>query len=87
VSTQIRVLGPGCVRCQKLYENTLEAIGELGLDADVTKVDDVAEIVTRGIMATPALVVDEQLVMAGNVPTPRRIGELLREHVASSPGA
>ena len=86
-TTQIRVLGPGCARCQKLYENTLAAVDELGLDAVVTKVDDVGEIVSRGIMATPALVVDEELVMAGNVPTPRRIGQFLRDFAVSKPGA
>jgi small redox-active disulfide protein 2 len=87
VTVKIRVLGPGCFRCQALYANTLVAVEEIGLDADVTKVEDYAEIAARGIMATPALVVDEELVMAGNVPTPRRIGELLREHAIPTPGA
>jgi small redox-active disulfide protein 2 len=82
--TQIRVLGPGCARCQSLYANTVAAVEELGLDAEITKVEDVSEMLARGIMATPALVIDEQLVMAGHVPTPRRIGELLREAVAST---
>ncbi len=69
MTTEIRVLGPGCARCQKLYENTTEAITEMGLDANVEKVDDIAEIVRRGIMATPALVVDDELVLAGHVPS------------------
>jgi small redox-active disulfide protein 2 len=77
MTTQIRVLGPGCARCQKLYENTTEAVAEMGLDAHVEKVDDVAEIVRRGIMATPALVVDEELVLAGHVPSIPTIREVL----------
>lgn len=83
MTTDIRILGPGCFRCQALYENTLLAVGELGLDAAVTKVEDVGEMLSRGIMASPALVVDEQLVMAGDVPTPQRLGELLSEFLAA----
>ena len=67
MTTQIRVLGPGCARCQKLYENTAEAVTAMGLDAHVEKVDDIAEIARRGILATPALVVDDELVLAGHV--------------------
>ena len=77
MTTQIRVLGPGCARCQKLYENATEAVAEMGLDAHVEKIDDVAEIVRRGIMATPALVVDEELVLAGQVPSVLTIREVL----------
>jgi small redox-active disulfide protein 2 len=83
MSTDIRILGPGCFRCQALYENTLLAVSDLGLDAEVTKVEDIGEMLSRGIMATPALVVDDDLVMAGSVPTPQRLGELLREHLAT----
>lgn len=77
MTIDIKVLGPGCVRCQTLFENTKEAVARLGLDARVEKVDDVAEMVTRGIMASPALLVNDELVLAGQVATPRRIGELL----------
>ena len=79
MTIHIRVLGPGCYRCQALYENTLMAVDEIGLDAQVTKVDDIAKMLSRGIKASPALVVDEELVMAGSVPTPRQLGELLSE--------
>jgi small redox-active disulfide protein 2 len=83
MTTNIRILGPGCYRCQALYENTLLAVEELGLDAEVTKVEDLAEMLTRGILGSPALVVDEQLVLAGNVPTPRKVGELLSGFLAA----
>jgi len=85
MTTDIRVLGPGCYRCQALYENTLLAVSDLGLDAEVTKVEDIREMLSRGIMASPALVVDGRLVMAGNVPTPSKVGELLSEFFASRP--
>jgi small redox-active disulfide protein 2 len=77
MTTQIRVLGPGCVRCQKLYENTNQAVAELGLDASVEKVDDIGEIARRGILATPALVIDEELVLAGHVASIPTLREVL----------
>jgi len=77
MTTQIRVLGPGCYRCQELYEHTTEAVAELGLDADVQKVVDLTEIARRGILATPALVVDDELVLTGQVPTTKQIEQLL----------
>jgi small redox-active disulfide protein 2 len=77
MTIQIKVLGPGCARCQTLFENTKEAVARLGLDARVEKVEDVSEMVSRGILASPALLVDDDLVLAGHVATPRRIGELL----------
>lgn len=79
MTTQIRVLGPGCARCQKLYENTTQAVTEIGMDAHVVKVDDVAEIARRGILATPALVVDEELVFAGHVASIPSIRQILAE--------
>ncbi len=77
MTTQILVLGPGCVRCQTLFEHTKEAIDTLGLDVDVRKVEDMAEMVSRGIFASPALVVNGQVVLAGQVPTVSRIRDLL----------
>jgi small redox-active disulfide protein 2 len=77
VTTHIKVLGPGCTRCKTLFENAKAAVDELGIDADVEKVEDVAEMATRGILASPALLVNDELVLAGHVATPRRIGELI----------
>lgn len=73
----VKVLGPGCRNCIALEQATKEAIDRLGLDATVEKVTDVAAIAGYGVMATPALVVDERVVSAGRVLTPTRIGELL----------
>lgn len=77
MTVRIKVLGPGCARCQALYENTRTAVDELGIDAIVEKVQDVAEMARRGIMASPALLVNDELVLAGQVATPRRLGELI----------
>lgn len=76
---QIMVLGPGCFRCQALYENTLLAVDEFGLDAEVTKVEDISEMIRRQVLGSPVLVVDDEVVMAGNVPKPNTLGEFLTE--------
>ena len=64
----IKVLGPGCANCVNLEKATRAAVGELGLDATVEKVTDYAAIAGYGVMRTPALVVDEVVVMSGRVP-------------------
>jgi small redox-active disulfide protein 2 len=73
----IKVLGPGCTNCKNLERVTREAVAELGLDATIEKVEDYAEIAGYGIMSTPALVVDERVVVSGRVPTASAIRDLL----------
>jgi small redox-active disulfide protein 2 len=65
----VKVLGTGCARCQKLYEQTEQAIHELGLPATLAKVERIDEILRYGVMATPALVIDGQVKAAGRLPT------------------
>ena len=65
----IKVLGSGCVSCHKLEDLATKAAGELGLDVQILKVTDIAEIMGYGVMSTPALVVDEELKFAGRVPS------------------
>jgi len=63
----IKVLGSGCKKCVTLAENALAAAKASGIDAEVVKVTDFAEMARYGIMSTPALVIDEKLVSAGKV--------------------
>ncbi len=74
---KLEILGPGCQRCQLLAENTKRAVAELGLDAEVVKVEDVQAILAYGVLSTPALVVDGRVQLAGHIATPRQIRELL----------
>ncbi len=74
---EIKVLGTGCTKCKSLEQATREAIAKTGVDANVTKVEDILEIMQYGIMSTPALVVDGQIVVKGRVPSVDEISKIL----------
>jgi small redox-active disulfide protein 2 len=74
----IKVLGTGCANCQRLHQNVEAAIAEAGLSATVEKVEGIPEIVAYGVMRTPALVVDEQVILSGRVPSRAELVTLLR---------
>jgi small redox-active disulfide protein 2 len=73
----IKILGTGCVNCRNLEANTRAALDRLGLEVDIEKVTDPGEIASWGVMSTPALVVDDEVVVAGRVPDADRIVQLL----------
>ena len=74
---EIKVLGTGCSKCKSLEKATREAIAEAGIDATVTKVEDIVEIMGYGVMTTPALVVDGKVVVKGKVPSVAEIKSLI----------
>ncbi|MDD6442573.1 MAG: thioredoxin family protein [bacterium] len=63
----IKVIGTGCEKCGKLYDNVLEALKELGVEEKVERVDDLLEIVKLGVMTAPSLMVDGKLVVSGRI--------------------
>ena len=69
----VKVLGPGCQRCRKLYEETAKAIQQLGLAADLAKVESMDEILQYRILATPGLVIDGEVKSAGRIPSQAEI--------------
>ncbi|TFC84199.1 thioredoxin family protein [Cryobacterium cheniae] len=73
----IKILGPGCSNCKTLTKVTTAAVQELGLDATIEKVEDYAAIVGYGVMSTPALVINEKVVVSGRVPTPPEVRAFL----------
>jgi small redox-active disulfide protein 2 len=73
----IKILGSGCVNCRNLETNTRAALDELGLTVDIDKVTDPGEIISWGVMSTPALVVDDEVVVSGRVPKADQIKQLL----------
>ncbi len=74
---KVEVLGPGCPKCQELMKRTEQAVRELGLECQVEKVSDIMKITTYGVMMTPALVVDGEVVLVGKVPESEDIKKLL----------
>ncbi len=74
---KLEILGTGCAKCVKLEELTKKAVQELGIEAEVTKVKDIKDIMNYGVMITPALVVDGVVKVAGKVPSVEDIKKLI----------
>lgn len=74
---KIEILGMGCPKCKKLYENVQTAAKELNVHADIVKIEDLQQIVSRGVMTPPALVIDGKVKTAGSIPDVAKIKELI----------
>ncbi len=82
---KIKVLGPGCKNCVTLSKNTEEALQEMGIEAEIIKVTDYKDIASYGIMSTPALVIDEEVVSYGKVLKSKAIKQILETRKYSEP--
>jgi small redox-active disulfide protein 2 len=78
---EIKVLGPGCARCDRLERELMEVLAEMNLSADLEHVRDVKEIGRYGVMGTPALVIHGKVMCVGTVPTKEKIKEWFREFI------
>ncbi|HEY59787.1 MAG TPA: thioredoxin family protein [Anaerolineae bacterium] len=76
---KIQILGSGCPNCQKLEENTREAVKELGLKAEITHIYDIGKIIEMGVMMTPALTVDGKVCISGKVASVEEIKEVIKK--------
>ena len=72
---EIKVLGPGCPKCEQTEQRVKEAISESGIEASVEKVKDIMEISKHGVFMTPAVVVDGEVKSVGKVPSKEDIKE------------
>ena len=70
---EIKVLGPGCAKCEQTEKIVKEAVSETGVDARITKVTDVMEIAKHGVFVTPAVVVDGEVKSVGKVPSEEEV--------------
>jgi small redox-active disulfide protein 2 len=84
MKTKIQILGTGCAKCRLLTEHAERAAQELGLDYELEKVTDIERIFEFGVVATPALVVDGEIRVFGNVPSTGKLKELLAVAGASA---
>ena len=74
---EIKVLGSGCAKCKTTYEMIEKIVKENQLDATLSKVEDIVELLNYGIMTTPAIVVDGEVKLTGHDPTESEIKKIL----------
>jgi len=77
----IQILGTGCAKCKSLEKVTREVVAQNNIDATITKVEDIVEIMKFNIMTTPALVVDGKVVIKGRVPSNEELKEILTNKI------
>ncbi len=77
----IKVLGSGCPKCKTLERKTKDALTELGIDAVISKVDDIIKIMEYGILHTPGLVINEKVVISGRLPSTDEIKILITQNL------
>ncbi len=80
---KIKVLGTGCSNCKNLEKATVNALAEMNLAAEVEKVEDIQKIMAYGVMRTPALVIDEKVVLNGRVPSASELKEIIGKYANS----
>ena len=73
----IKILGTGCTKCKELERITRQAVEELSLTAEISKVEDIMDIMKYNIIRTPGLVLNEKVVLSGRVPTVNEVKNLL----------
>lgn len=73
----IKVLGPGCSKCKSTYNNVLEAVKQMGIEADVTKIEDIEEMMKYNVLTTPVLMIDDVAKVKGRIADVKEIKELL----------
>lgn len=76
----IKVLGTGCSKCKTLEKTTKQVIKDLGIDAEVEKVDDIQKIMEYGIMHTPGLVINGKVILSGRVPKTSELTDILTQN-------
>jgi len=75
---KIEILGSGCSKCKKLEENAREAVKKMKVKANITKVTDMDKIIECGVMMTPALVIDGEVMSSGRIPEVKEIEKWLK---------
>lgn len=74
----IKILGTGCSKCAAMEKTTREAVAKLGITVELEKVEDIAKIMSYGVMSTPALVINEEVKITGKVPNIAKVLEIIQ---------
>jgi small redox-active disulfide protein 2 len=74
---EIKILGPGCANCKRLYQEAQRAVVQAGVEATLTKVESMEEIVSFGVLRTPGLVIDGKVVASGRIPLAHEIASMI----------
>ena len=82
---RIKILGTGCPKCKKLFENADAAAKGLGVEYEIEKVTDINKIIGYGVMMTPALVIDDKVYASGSVPSSDEIENMLSVNYVGMP--
>ncbi|MDF1576766.1 MAG: thioredoxin family protein [Bacteroidales bacterium] len=77
---EIKILGTGCPKCKQLEKAVKDSIDELAIEAHVSKVEDIMKIMEYGIMHTPGLVINEQVVLSGRLPSVNELKQILTQN-------
>jgi small redox-active disulfide protein 2 len=76
---EIKILGAGCTKCKTLEKLTIEVVNENNFDAHVTKVEDIVQIISYGIISTPGLVINEKVIISGRLPSKEEIKQQIEK--------
>ncbi len=76
---KIQILGMGCPKCAKLYATAENAAKELGIEYDMEKIDDIDRITDMGVMMTPALAINNEVKLAGRIPSMEDLKKIIME--------
>ena len=74
---EIKILGPGCPKCETLEKLTREVVNEMGIPADISKEENIVKIMDYGIFHTPGLVINGKVALSGRVPSIKELKEIL----------
>lgn len=81
---EIKILGPGCANCRRLYQEAEKAVAQVGQPATLTKVEKMEDIVAYGILRTPGLVIDEKVAASGRIPPASEIATMIATALAGA---
>jgi len=81
MTTVIKVLGTNCSKCLTLEKKVRGVVAEMGMDAEVVKVDNIEEIINYGVLMTPGLVINEEIKLTGTVPSDKYLKKLFSQYI------